>query len=114
MHELSLATAMVRQVQEILEREQAEKVISITVVIGDLSGVSREAFGFCFPAAAQGSALEGAVLHIQAAPIQLYCQECEKDSQPEEPYLLYCGKCQSGNVTLVAGRECIIQSLEVV
>ncbi|MBF0137092.1 MAG: hydrogenase maturation nickel metallochaperone HypA [Magnetococcus sp. DMHC-1] len=113
MHELSLATALVEQIREIMAREKAEKLLSVTVAMGALSGVEREAFGFCFPLVIEGSSLAGAELRIEEVPIRLHCLECGQESQPAEVYLLSCSVCASSRVEILAGRDFVIRSLEV-
>jgi hydrogenase nickel incorporation protein HypA/HybF len=65
MHELGMATALVEQVEEIARREGAARIVRIELVVGDLSGVDREALEFVFPFAAERTAAEGAVLAIE-------------------------------------------------
>ena len=112
MHELSLATEMVRTVEDVLRKEGAGEVVSIYVSVGALSGVEREPLEFCFPIAAEGTPLAGARLVIEEVPIAVRCGECEKDSQPEYP-MIECVECGSPNVEITAGREFVIKSLEV-
>ncbi|MBF0176696.1 MAG: hydrogenase maturation nickel metallochaperone HypA [Magnetococcales bacterium] len=113
MHELSLATAMVDQVQEIMAREKVRKLVSITVAIGALSGVERESFRFCYPLAIEGTPLDGAELHVEEVPLRLLCLDCGQESQPEEIYLLHCAVCRSGRVEILSGQDFVIRSLEV-
>ena len=65
MHELSLATAMVEQLEEILTREGGTRIVRIALRLGAMSGVDRDAFEFAFPEAAGGTPAEGAVLVIE-------------------------------------------------
>ena len=71
MHELSLAMNMVDQIEQVMVREGAQKLISVKVEIGALSGVEREPMAFCFPAAIRGTTLDGAELHIEDVPLKL-------------------------------------------
>lgn len=68
MHELGMATALVEQVEEIARREGAVRVVRIELVVGDESGVDREALEFVFPFAAERTAAEGATLAIEIVP----------------------------------------------
>ena len=112
MHELSLATALVSQVQDIMVKENLRELVSITVAMGALSGVEREAFEFCFPLVVEGTSLVGTKLKITEIPVKLFCQMCKKRSQPEEIYMIRCEKCDSSDVEIIDGRDFIIQSLE--
>ena len=68
MHELGMATALVEQVEEIARKEGAARVVRIELVVGDESGVDREALEFVFPLAAERTAAEGATLAIEIVP----------------------------------------------
>ena len=113
MHELSMAMAMVEQIQEIMAQEGAQQLVSVTVVMGALSGVEREAFEFCFPLAVEGTPLAGAELRIEEVPLRLRCLACEKESQPEEIAFVCCAECGSGRVEIIEGRDLVLRSLEV-
>ena len=56
MHEMSLAQALVDQVTELAEKDGCQKILSVDVSIGALSGVMRESLEFCFPVVARGTA----------------------------------------------------------
>ena len=112
MHELSLATSLVEQVENILKERDFRKVITVSVSMGKFSGVERESFEFCFPLVCEGTLVEGAKLEVVEVPVTLECQSCSKKTVIEEPVLV-CGSCGSSSVQIVAGREFVISSLEV-
>lgn len=112
MHELSLAMSLVDEVEEILRKEGAAKVLSVSVSIGTLSGVEREPFEFCFPLAIENTALAGATLEITEVAAEIKCRECDTFTEPEVPFFI-CGKCGSSQVEIIKGREFMITSLEV-
>ncbi|MBF0461711.1 MAG: hydrogenase maturation nickel metallochaperone HypA [Magnetococcales bacterium] len=113
MHELSVVTALVEQIQEVLARENGCQLVSLTVAMGALSGVDRDAFEFCFPLVVEGTPLHGAQLHIEEVPLRLSCRECGAESQPDEVFLIQCMTCGSGLVEIVDGRDLVLRSLEV-
>lgn len=112
MHEMSLAVALIDQVEQIVEKEEASVVIKLKVSIGDLSGVEEEAFKLCFPSAAEGSSAEGAYLEIEHIPLVVKCRECGRKTNPEIPFI-ECGACHSPNVKIVEGRDFLISSVEL-
>lgn len=113
MHELSLAMALVEQIEQAAEKEGAEAVVAIDVRLGALSGVERDPFEFCFPLAAEGSLLEGAELRIEAVPLSVRCAACGRESAPERLEIC-CAHCGSGAVEILAGREFTVSSMEIV
>lgn len=68
MHELSLALALIDELEKAAQRESATRVTAVNVSIGEFSGVERDPFEFCFPLAAQGTIVEGAALSIEEVP----------------------------------------------
>ena len=112
MHELSLADSMVREIEEIIKKENGSKVFSITVEMGKFSGVEREPFEFAFPLVAEGTPVEGSKLIIEEAPGVINCLDCQADTVLDIPFIK-CGKCESRNVRFIKGRDLLIKSLEI-
>ena len=112
MHELSLATALVDQVQRICEAEQAPAVASIRLRLGALSGVDRESFEFVFPIAAEGTCVADARLVFDVVPAELTCEACGQRTTPGKMFLT-CSACGSNRVKITAGRDFQIVSVEV-
>ena len=112
MHELSLATALIDQVQRVCETEQASAVVSIRLRIGALSGVNRESFAFAFPLVAEGTCAADAKLVFEEVPAEIVCDECGKQSTPGKMFLT-CGLCGSNRVRIIAGRDFQIVSVEL-
>ncbi|MBT8042682.1 MAG: hydrogenase maturation nickel metallochaperone HypA [Kiritimatiellales bacterium] len=112
MHELSLAQGLVEQLRQTAEAEGATRVTSVTVVIGNYSGVEPDAFEFAFPFATEGTLVDGAELIIDLLPVSVECRQCKTTSHPE-PINLVCMKCGSDDVVLQGGREFLIRSVEI-
>jgi len=112
MHELSLADTMIREIEQILDREKAEKVYSVTVLMGRLSGVEKEPFEFAFPIVSEGTRVEGSKLIIEIVSAAVKCDECQAETELDVPYAK-CGSCNSRKVKFIRGREFIIKSLEI-
>lgn len=113
MHELSLADALVKQVESFLDKQkEIGKVISITVLMGKLSGVEKEPFEFVFPVAAEGTKLENAKLIVEESPAVIECSDCHKKTVLDIPFAK-CENCSSRNVKYVSGKEFLIKSLEI-
>ena len=112
MHELSLATSLVEQISQIMEKEGASVLHAITLRIGKFSGVEREAFEFAFPIAAEGTPAEKAQLIIEVTDMRLKCRACGADTVRDMP-LAKCGKCGSLDVEVLSGREFTIKSMDV-
>lgn len=112
MHEMSLAQALVEQAAELARQDGCRRVLAVDVRIGSLSGVMRDALEFCFPAAARGTAIEGAALRVIEVPLRALCRNCGRASQPE-PFDIECPHCGSMDLELNSAREFTLVSLEV-
>ncbi len=62
MHEVSLCESIIRIIERQSQKDKFERVVAVTLTIGDMSGASTEALKFCFPMVAKGTCAEGATL----------------------------------------------------
>ncbi len=111
LHELSIARSIVERVEEALDPGQ--RVLVITLEIGELSGVVEVALRFCFEQATCGTPLAGCRLAIEPVPVSLFCGPCHKEFQPQRSSRLVCPDCGQPSGELRRGRELTILSLEV-
>lgn len=113
MHELSLAESMIKQLDEIIDKEGASEAIRVTVSIGALSGVERDALEFALPLVAEGTHFENTEFEFEEVPVKVKCGDCGKISFPEVPMMI-CMECSSSNIELIEGNEFIIKNMEIV
>lgn len=113
MHELSIAVALVEQIEAVVAKEHATRASKVTIAVGSLSGVEAEALLGVFPLVAEGTAAGGAELDIQPVAAQVTCRGCGAVSKTEN-FFMSCAACGSREVELTAGRELNIQSIELV
>lgn len=112
MHELSIAVALVEEAQQLARREHAAKVSAVSVRIGVLAGVEREALAFAFPLASEGTLLDGAGLSIEPEPLRVRCAACGAANDAME-LCFQCPGCGSSDVNVSGGRDICITSLEL-
>jgi hydrogenase nickel incorporation protein HypA/HybF len=112
MHELAVCQAMLRQVEAIAEREQAQRVLRILVRIGPLSGVEPELLLQAFPLAVAGTRAESAQLQVESLAIRVRCADCETESDAS-PNRLLCAACGSFRTRLLSGDELLLTSVEL-
>jgi len=109
MHELSLT----RNLVEICESKAAgRKVVSITVEIGELSGVMPESIAFCFDECTCGTAAEGAILRFERVAAQGRCQECDAEFSLRTFYGS-CPTCGGNRMEIISGKEMRVKNMEV-
>ncbi|MFK0232714.1 hydrogenase maturation nickel metallochaperone HypA [Streptomyces vinaceus] len=112
MHEMSIAMAVVAQVEEAAGAGGAKAVTSVRLQVGELAGVVPDALAFCFELACAGTVLEGAELVTEPVPARARCRSCTGDWAVGMPPRLVCPGCgQATDVELLAGRELQILSV---
>lgn len=111
MHELSIAQALIEQLEAIAKKEQA-RITAITISIGSFSGVDADALDQAFLIATDDTLLSGTKLNINRIPAKIVCHSCKKESLLEFP-LLECHHCGSLDCEMTAGRDMLLQSVEL-
>jgi hydrogenase nickel incorporation protein HypA/HybF len=108
MHELGISRNIVAIVSE---AARGRRVRRVTLEVGKLSGVMPDAIVFCFEAAAQGTAVEGAALEVREIEGRAHCVSCGAEF-PVATLLTACA-CGSRRLTHVAGQELNIRTMEL-
>ena len=104
MHEMALAEGVLEIVESTAQRENARRVKSVILEIGQLSSVEPAALEFCFAAVVSGSLAAGASLEIQMVPGVGWCEPCNENVPLAELYDV-CPRCGSPRVQPTAGTE---------
>jgi hydrogenase nickel incorporation protein HypA/HybF len=111
-HELSVAQALVEQVEAVINQHQAMGVTRIRVRIGPLAGVVPELLASAFSLAAAGSRMEHAELDLADAPIRVRCQTCGAESEAAMNRLT-CAACGDWHTQVISGDELLLESVEL-
>jgi hydrogenase nickel incorporation protein HypA/HybF len=112
MHELSICQSLLVQVEAIAQQHGAQRVTSITLHIGPLSGVEADLLQHAFTLARAGGVAEGATLAIEILPVRVSCQRCGQESEAA-PNRLLCGHCGDYHTRLLSGDEMLLASVEL-
>lgn len=112
MHELSVAQALVDQVEDLANQHGAVGIHLIRVRVGPLAGVVPDLLATAFPLSAVGTRAEHARLELVAAPIRVRCRTCGAETEAK-PNNLVCGACGNWQTEVVSGDELILESLEM-
>jgi hydrogenase nickel incorporation protein HypA/HybF len=113
MHEMGLATEIVRIVTESIPLEMADpKVERVNLKVGKLAAVVPQSLQFCFEIAAREGPAEGAELHIEEIGVSARCNDCAHRWDIDAP-AFQCPKCNSGSIEMLSGRELDIESIEL-
>jgi len=112
MHEVGITRSIVEICEENARRQGATIIRSVTVEIGDLSGVVPEAVEFCFEACSKGTLLEGASLIIDRIPGRGRCGACQADCEMDT-YRFECPACGSLALQRTSGDELRVKEMEI-
>ncbi|MGW0765415.1 hydrogenase maturation nickel metallochaperone HypA/HybF [Streptomyces sp. NPDC002676] len=111
MHEMSVALAVVEQVEAAARSRRATGVSSIRLDVGELAGVVPDSLAFCFELASAGTVVAGAELITHTVPGTARCEPCSQNWAVGMPPRLLCPGCGTAAVELVSGRELHIREV---
>jgi hydrogenase nickel incorporation protein HypA/HybF len=109
MHELGITRNVVGIVSE---HARGQKVLRVTLEVGQLSGMLPEAIRFCFDICSKDTLLEGATLQVVEIAGRGECAACGAATALSAP-LGRCPACSAPGLRLVAGTELKIKEMEV-
>ncbi len=109
-HELSLAQSICDTVRAHLPPGQ--KVRTVVVEWGPLSGVVPESLEFCFDIVAKRAGLAEAKLELRSTRPSASCPACQASFTVEQMWA-ECPECGHGPVTVAGGREFRLKEIEV-
>ena len=112
MHELAVCQGLMRQLEDIANREHAERITRIRLQIGPLSGVEPQLLQDAFPIASASSVAQSAALEIDTQPVRVRCLSCNAESAAAVNRLV-CGHCGDYRTQLISGDEMLLISVEL-
>ena len=112
MHELGVAQSVFDIVRQHVPVEQAARVRTVRVAIGELAGVLPESLAFCFEAIVADTWFSAARLALERVPARLECTECHL-AFALGGLCFACPACGSARVGLVSGRELQVVDVEL-
>ena len=110
MHELALCEAIVGVVEPYAGDRHVDVV---RVKVGALRQVVPESLVFCWGLANADTPWAGSDLDVRLVPATIECLECATTTVLEEPFL-DCPSCGSAAVTITAGEELLVTSIDLV
>ena len=112
MHELSIAQEILEIIEAERERHGFERVETVRLRAGALSGVEPEALEFAFGVICEGTCAEKAEVEITMEPMKLVCRQCQFTTNDNHGPSA-CRQCGSLDVVIDATAGVDIVSLEV-
>ena len=112
MHELSIAQALVDQVEEARVSNGGGRVLTVEVRIGTWRLVVPEILTSYYASIVRGTPLEGSSLEIESVTATARCRSCDRVFPVEEAWVV-CPDCASLGADLLSGRELDLVGLEL-
>ena len=109
MHELSLSSAIIATAAK---HADGRRVTVVTLRVGRLRQVVGETLEFYFEFVARGTVCEGARLDQELVEARLRCDPCGAEWEIARP-TFRCPDCGTSEVSIVAGSEFEVESIEV-
>ena len=112
MHEYHIVEGVVKQILEKAKTSNAKKITSVTLILGELSGLQEESIRIYFDNLAEENILKGAKLIIKPVKSKLECQDCGEIFEHEKSKF-NCPKCNGLGVLTDSGKEFYIDNIEI-
>ena len=112
MHELGTIYYVIETVEKLAAENDLKEVASITLEVGEVSGIIPEYLSdFWLYARKKTELFQETELKIEPIHAVTYCQDCGQ-TYPTIPQGKICPHCGSGNTFLVTGNEYSIKEIE--
>jgi hydrogenase nickel incorporation protein HypA/HybF len=112
MHELPVAESILEMVQRHAQEADATRVTDLYLVIGKLSSIVDDSIQFYWDIISEGTLAEGAQLHFERIPAELFCLDCGSRYVMADTTFA-CPSCQGTHVKVVAGDEFRLEAIDV-
>jgi len=112
MHELAVTESLLKIACDYAEKNQAKQVLSLNIIIGELSGIIDESVQFYWDIISEDTLCNKAALNFEKRPAQLGCLSCGNIFNLEGE-LIPCPRCDSMQLKVLAGDEFFLESIEI-
>ena len=112
MHEVSICESIVDIITVHAAKEQAKKVTSVRLRVGEMAGVVEDALRFAFEVVSKDTVAEGARLDIDHVPLMARCRSCNREFHIVG-YAFSCKHCDSPEIEVISGREMQIEDIDL-
>ena len=112
MHELDVTESLLNTACDYALKNDAHRVISLNIIIGDLSGFIGDSVQFYWDMISENTICENSKLHFTRLPAKFICQSCGKEFEIRGE-LLPCPDCSSMDLRTIQGDEFQLNSIEI-
>lgn len=114
-HELAITESLLKIVLKHAEENDAKKVVSIQLQVGELRDIVEEWMQHYFDYLSKGTKAEGAKIMVRTIPSTLRCEDCAHlfyaDIRKDDPL---CPACSCSHWQVTGGDEFLIESIGVI
>lgn len=112
MHEMGIVTHVAKTLIETAEEMGIVKYGSVTLEVGEVSGIVSDLFIDCWNYfRKKNPLLQNCEMKIEITPAITICEDCQKTYSTVK-YGRKCPYCQSDNTFLLHGNTCVIKEVE--
>lgn len=112
MHEMGIVLHIAKTLNETAEEEKITKIGSVTLQVGEVSGIITDLFVDCWNYfKVRNEILKDSELKLETLPAVTFCGDCEK-TYPTVKYGRECPYSGGYETWLLTGNECIIKEIE--
>jgi len=83
MHELSVASSIANSVMDFARKHNAQKVVEVTLAIGELTSLATEQLSFCYHTVCKDTLIDGSSLSIEKTEAEVSCSHCSYNGAPK-------------------------------
>jgi len=112
MHELAVTESLLNTASDYAINNNAQKVISLNIVIGNLSSIIGDSVQFYWDIISENTICENSILVINKLPAKFICQSCGNEFEINGE-LLPCPLCSSMDLRIIQGEEFLLESIEI-
>jgi len=112
MHELSIVTSLFEILEEKAKEKKSEKILSVKLKVGALSGVVPEFLETAFDVYKKDTIAAEAKLKIEKVPLRVQCQKCGAEIVKND-FIFICEKCDSRELKTLSGTELLLEKVEM-
>lgn len=110
MHEIGVLFEIVKSVEQFAENNEVTEIHTLVLQIGELSSMVPKYLKNLYPAAVEGTILDGSELEIEILPANGYCKDCRKVFKLVINKGI-CPICRTKNWDLLSGKEFYIKEI---
>lgn len=110
MHERSIVRALLNQAHELKTEQNARRVLTVRVSVGEFSGVEPQLVQSAFDELVGDSLIPGAQLELRVVPIEARCQACSHDFGVKG-FRFHCPRCGESRVKILRGEGLVLESV---